>query len=169
MAQIRPITSEAIEATIRRLLPSQSGFGEDMQAQNVIVPVIDLTPSAEGSILPSYLQSAISTDETVVNTAGATNTIISTPGFYNVRIRIAASAAGLGATIDITNGFSSTNIWGAGHTDTERFPGEFVVFCRAGYTVTATSSGGGFTLSTMTRQLADVYGNLSDPQGFTPQ
>ena len=38
MPQITPITSEALQAKIRQLLPSQIGFGEDLQAQNVIVP-----------------------------------------------------------------------------------------------------------------------------------
>ena len=48
MAQLISITSEALQATIRRLLPSQQGFGEDLQASNVITPVIDVTPTAEG-------------------------------------------------------------------------------------------------------------------------
>ena len=52
MSQIIRITSEALQATVRRLLPSQQGFGEDLQASNVITPVIDLTPTAEGSQLP---------------------------------------------------------------------------------------------------------------------
>ena len=49
MAQLISITSEALQATVRRLLPSQQGFGEDLQATTVVTPIIDLTPSAEGS------------------------------------------------------------------------------------------------------------------------
>ena len=59
MAQITSVTSEALQATIRRLLPSQQGFGEDLQASNVIFPIIDLTPTAEGSVLGTNLQTAI--------------------------------------------------------------------------------------------------------------
>ena len=59
MAQITQITSEALQATIRRLLPSQQGFGEDLQASNVITPIIDLTPTAEGSSLSENLSTAL--------------------------------------------------------------------------------------------------------------
>ena len=85
MAQIRPITSEAIEAQIRRLLPSQSGFTEDMQAQNVIVPTIDVTPVAEGSQLPSYLQNALSYGALTAFVArNNTATITNNAGFFRV-------------------------------------------------------------------------------------
>ena len=49
MAEIVPVVSEALEAQIRDLLPSQRGFGEDLQASNVITPIIDLTAAAEGT------------------------------------------------------------------------------------------------------------------------
>ena len=58
MPQIIDITSEAIQATIRRLLPSQKGFGVDMQASNVITPIIDVTRTADGTQLPAELQYA---------------------------------------------------------------------------------------------------------------
>ena len=51
--EITPITSEALQAVIRRLLPSQRGFGDDLQATNLITPIIDLTPTAEGSSIPT--------------------------------------------------------------------------------------------------------------------
>lgn len=56
MAQVKPVTSEALQATVRRLLPSQNGFTEDLQASNVIIPTLNLTPSAEGSELPLELR-----------------------------------------------------------------------------------------------------------------
>ena len=59
MAEIVPVVSEALEAQIRSLLPSQRGFGEDLQASNVIFPIIDLTPAAEGTTVPQYQQQAI--------------------------------------------------------------------------------------------------------------
>ena len=81
MAQITTVTSEALQATLRRLLPSQQGFGEDLQASNVITPIIDLTPSAEGSILPDYLQTALTlTDATVF--ASNNNTVSSINSWF---------------------------------------------------------------------------------------
>ena len=57
--QITSVTSESLQAQIRALLPSQEGFGTDLMAQNVIVPVIDLTAAAEGSTVPQYLQNSV--------------------------------------------------------------------------------------------------------------
>ena len=49
--EIITVNSEALQATVRNLLPSQNGFGSELQASNIITPVIDLTPSAEGTVL----------------------------------------------------------------------------------------------------------------------
>ena len=59
MPQLINVTSESLQATIRNLLPSQAGFSEDLTATNLIQPIIDLTPTAEGSILRAALQTAI--------------------------------------------------------------------------------------------------------------
>ena len=56
--ELAQVTSNNLEATVRNLLPSVSGFGSRLGAQNVIVPIIDLTPTAEGSVLPVQLQTA---------------------------------------------------------------------------------------------------------------
>ena len=56
--EVAQVTSNDLEAQIRSLLPSVSGFGSRLGAQNVIVPIVDLTPIAEGSGLPEYLQRA---------------------------------------------------------------------------------------------------------------
>ena len=87
MPQLITITSEAIQAQIRRLLPSQQGFGIDMEASSVITPVIDITPAAEGSQLPPYLQQAYSYDSTVTIAAReAVETFDVGPGFWRINV-----------------------------------------------------------------------------------
>ena len=82
MSQIISITSEALQATVRRLLPSQQGFGEDLQASNVILPVIDLTPTAEGSQLPNDLARSLNFGGATEYAAfGAAATLMNTPPF----------------------------------------------------------------------------------------
>ena len=51
MAQEFFINSETLETKVRQLLPSQGGAGAgfDLSATTQIVPIIDLTESAEGS------------------------------------------------------------------------------------------------------------------------
>ena len=57
--EIITVNSEQLQATVRNLLPSQNGFGSELQATNIITPIIDLTPSAEGTVLRQDLQKAL--------------------------------------------------------------------------------------------------------------
>ena len=83
--EIITVNSEALQTQIRDLLPSQNGFGSELQASNVITPIIDLTSTAEGSALPLNLQTALAfgsaTEFSVSNT---TTTLASSAGFYRV-------------------------------------------------------------------------------------
>ena len=56
------IKSDTLESKVRQLLPSQGGLGAgfDLSASSQIIPIVDLTESAEGSNLRIDLQSAIS-------------------------------------------------------------------------------------------------------------
>jgi hypothetical protein len=93
MPEITSITSEALQAEVRRLLPSQRGFGNDLEAQNVIVPIVDLTPTAEGSALREDLQTAVSFDNvTTEERIGAGSHLLSqTPGFYKYQAILSGS------------------------------------------------------------------------------
>ena len=88
MAQEFTINSQAIEDKINSLLPSQGGFGAgvDFSASTMVIPIIDLTESAEGSSLRQDLQTSFShNSNTSVVVAGATNTvIINTTGYFRI-------------------------------------------------------------------------------------
>ena len=80
--QLSSVTSESLQATIRRLLPSQQGFGAELAASNVITPIIDLTPSAEGSTIPVSMQQAINFGgATSFDVSNTTTVIINNTGF----------------------------------------------------------------------------------------
>ena len=96
MAQVTSVTSEALQTQIRNLLPSQQGFGEDLQASNVIVPIIDLTATAEGSALPLDLSSAATFESTEFEVTATATDIISTTGFYKL---IGSLWVGYGGTV----------------------------------------------------------------------
>ena len=81
MAEEFVIKSPAIEDKINQLLPSQGGFqpGVDFSASTMVVPIVDLTESAEGSVLRQDLQKAFSHGSiTSFKVAGATTTLITT-------------------------------------------------------------------------------------------
>ena len=175
--QVTRITSEALQATIRRLLPSQQGFGEDLEASNVIIPTIDLTPTAEGSALPTDLARAASfggiTSFLINNT---TSDIIDATGFYRLHgvasVEVQAGSVEL-ANILINDGTTSKICWGsnndtgiAGEIINSTF--DFVVFLRSQDKLEGTTTNG-CRLNGSVWQVADVNGNLTNPSGYVSQ
>lgn len=178
MAQIIRITSEALQATIRRLLPSQQGFGEDLQASNVIQPIIDLTPSAEGSALPLDLSSAWDLATTYNRVVNANTTIQTTPGFYVVQwtATITTQAAGSPslARIYLDDGTTSKDIWTwteniSAADDLETVSGQLYAFLGSGVAMRAQSNDVRVEINVHNRQIADLNGNITNPLGFTQQ
>lgn len=178
MAQITRVTSEALQAKIRQLLPSQQGFGEDLEAQNVIVPVVDLTETAEGSAVRQDLQTALAFGSMSTHlVANATTTIINTTGFYrvfgNVTIGEASSAARSGEFV-LSDGSTDKNIYSIGATATSAnvlgtANYDFVVFIGAGESLKIVSDAVDVIFGGSTRQIADINGVLVNPSGFSPQ
>lgn len=176
MAQIRQVVSESLQATIRRLLPSQQGFTEDLQASNVITPIIDLTPSAEGSGLAVDLARALSLgSQTAFDVNNTTSTLINTTGFYRVFGGVSVRGNNTGtreAYFELTDGTTTKRIWEVGTFASSDTYGvvinvDFVVFLATGESLTATSNGTVSSLIGSTRQIADVNGNIVNPSGFS--
>ena len=87
MAQEFTINSSAIETKINQLLPSQGGFGAgvDFSASTMVIPIVDLTESAEGSTFRQDLQTSLSlSSSSAFKVSNTTTTIVSTPGYYRV-------------------------------------------------------------------------------------
>lgn len=176
--QVIRITSEALQATIRRLLPSQQGFGEDLQASNVIQPIIDLTPTAEGTILDTDLARSYNFGgNTAIALNNVTNSVVqSGGGFYRlsgfVNIRDDTSAY-----FDITMFDGSVSktmatlknygVGGVAHTVNEYIDNTYFLRPQDSLRVTA------FGLTTYfdgtIRQVADVNGNIVPPSGYQSQ
>jgi hypothetical protein len=180
--QVKTITSEALEAAYRNLTPSQDGFTEDLMASNVVIPVLDLTASAEGATTPESLQQAWDFSTGNFNSkAAATTTIINNTGFWHVGLTVnfistvTGSTAGA-AALRINDGSSTKEVWtinkltSAGTTSGDSVNDRFVVFLRSGDSLEYTNSSATFAhFSVWYRQIADVSGNLTNPLGFTPQ
>lgn len=178
MAQITSVTSESLQAQLRRLLPSQQGFGEDLQASNVITPIIDLTSTAEGSNIPQILQTALAFgSQTIFDVVNTSTTIANTPGFFRVTGNIFVNgSAGFPSEIGLqmTDGTTTKDVYmialGAGSTFTNSVIGniDLVFFLRAGDELIAVSPANFYNFAGSIRQIADVNGNLINPSGFIP-
>lgn len=178
MSQIISITSEALQATIRRLLPSQQGFGEDLQASNVITPIIDLTPTAEGSEVRQDLQTSLAFgSQTSNNLVNSSATIINTTGFFRIFGASSVQSNNSGneaCEITITDGLAVKKLYehqilanSTNFCTAQQF--DFTVFLRAGDSVVAAASDASCVISVTTRQIATVTGELVNPSGFVIQ
>ena len=179
MAQLINITSEALQATIRRLLPSQQGFGEDLQATNVVTPIIDLTPTAEGSVLPTQLQQAIAHgSQTTFDSQNNTVNLAATPGFWRVTGTVSGATSGsvgIDAKFKIDDGSSAKVVWrlnvpfsSSAGDDPISDVVDLIFYLNAGDTLQITTNGRASANGSY-RQVATVTGDLVNPSGFVFQ
>lgn len=179
MAQVTSVTSETLQAKIRELLPSQQGFGEDLQASNVILPIIDLTSTAEGSSVPQYQSQALAFgSNTAFNVTNTSTTLANTAGFWRVLGTVSCEAnitgTNPGGSINLSDGLSTKAVWAL-----EMFPinasllnnasFDLIVFLRSGDSLIAQANDATSIIKGSYRQVADVNGAVVNPSGFTPQ
>ena len=180
MAEIVPVVSEALEAKVRDLLPSQRGFGEDLQASNVIFPIIDLTSAAEESDTPQYLQTALAFgSQTAFSVTNTTSTVANVPGFYRVVGTATANNKSTTKTcaIQLSDGLATKNVWAftttAGTATDHLGPTselfDVTVFLASGESCIISSDDARGTIAGSIRQVADVNGTLVNPSGYNPQ
>jgi len=167
------INSQELEDKIRSLLPSQGGAGAgfDLSASTQIIPVIDVTESAEGSNLRQDLQSSISlSSATAFEVSNASTTIINNTGYFRV-FGSATLVTNTGGSEDvkfaITDGVTTKNIYKVKVPDTSiafaNINYDFIVFLEAGDSLVATTTNASNFLIGCTRQIASIAGELSNP------
>ena len=174
--EIITVNSETLQTQIRDLLPSQNGFGSELQASNVITPIIDLTAAAEGSTTAIDLARAIAFgSQTAFDVSNTSATLVSSPGFYRVFGTATCVEQGTlsKASFDMTDGVSSKQIYafqmapgGAGSARSAAFSYDFVVWVAAGITLSCTSLNTSSVMSGSVRQVATSDGTLVNPVGF---
>lgn len=164
---------EAIEEDLNSNFPSQGQGNPPLyySLSEVVVPTYSINNVAEGTSLPQSLQQAWDFSTQFDLVAGATVTIINTPGFYildgtfnNDGVSIATG------TISITDGLSTKVIYSVRADGPSQFSlsdNPLFVFVRSGDSVTVNSSAGGFDARIVNRQIATVNGQLVNPLGFS--
>lgn len=172
MGQEFVIKSQQIEDKINQLLPSQGGFqaGVDFSASTTVIPIVDLTETAEGSSLRQDLQSAFSlTNTTRASVQGGSSTFITTTGYWRLQGNAFASFnSNSTAKIRLTDGTTNTTVYelqayNSAVTDiVAGIPFDFVVYVQAGESVIADADTEA-RLNVQARQLADLSGNLTNP------
>ena len=172
MAQEFTINSSAIESKINQLLPSQGGFGAgvDFSASTMVIPIVDLTESAEGSGVRQDLQTAssFSTDNTL--SINSDNLITNTKGYFqlNFAYNIKKNVANNFVRIYIDDGTTEKDIfkqraYTSGTSSSIGGNGSVVAFLSAGKELRQESNSAGASISVSSHQIADISGNLSSP------
>jgi len=169
------IKSQQIEDKINQLLPSQGGYapGVDFSASTTVIPIVDLTETAEGSALRVDLQTAMSLGSiTTFSVSNTTSTLINTTGYFRVFGAFSGRNAGAvfseSGKFTLTDGLTSKDVveytlrQSAQEVNVQT-PFDFVVFLQAGESLTATSNNTSIVLDGNTRQIADLQGNLINP------
>jgi hypothetical protein len=175
MAQEFTIKSQDIEDKINQLLPSQGGFqpGVDFSASTMVIPIVDLTETAEGSSLRQDLQSSFSYNQvTSFSVNNTLSTLVTTTGYYrvfgniqmlneNTATRFAHFYLYDGVTYkSVLQVASVTN---SGLNSVTSTPVDFIVKLDAGISLVAFSNDTFSQITGSTRQLADLQGNLTNP------
>lgn len=174
MAQEFTIKSQQIEDKINQLLPSQGGFepGVDFSASTMVIPIVDLTETAEGSSLRQDLQSAFSHNQaTVFDVNNTTSTIVTTTGYFRIigSITIVTGGSTQEGSIILNDGttdkivYSSEAVAVGGSSlamGIQAF--DFIVKLDAGDSLKILADAN-VNVKGSTRQIADVNGNLTNP------
>lgn len=175
MAQEFFINSQLLQDKVSSLLPSQGGAGAglDLSASTQIVPIIDLTESAEGSNVRADLQSAFSkTNCTEFDVEGASSTIITTTGYwrvFGVSTMLSDTASIRYNRIQLNDGVVFKKVFQHSMPikptpsviSSESF--DFMVFIPSGDSMLVQSTATGAIISGSVRQIADIDGNLINP------
>ena len=172
MAQEFTIKSQDIEDKINQLLPSQGGFGAgvDFSASTMVIPIVDLTETAEGSALRQDLQSAISFDQaTTFNVSNTTTTVLNTTGYYRIfgNSSLTVTATAEKAEFILNDGTTDKTIYAV---DVDNLTVETPVTVNFDFIIKL-AAGDSFKISAglrtnvvgSLRQIADLSGNLINP------
>jgi len=165
------INSQELEDKVRELLPSQGGAGAgfDLSASTQIIPIIDLTESAEGSNVRSDLQTALSHGSvTAFSVSNTTTSIVTNTGYFRVFGSFASSSSTSASSFSVSDGSTDKiiiefNVFGAGNSTSYVDTYDFIVFLSAGDSLKAITNTTTSSLDGCTRQIADISGNLVNP------
>ena len=150
-----------------------------MQAQNVIVPIIDLTETASGSVLRQDLQTSLAFgSQTAFAVSSTTTTVANTPGFWRLTagafIRTVGSGTVPSVRLLLSDGATDKIVWASTSVVTtvegiQVSNLDYTFFLRAGDELKILVNSSNANCIGSVRQLADSTGNLINPSGSTSE
>lgn len=170
-----PFVSENFQRSFRNTFPSQVSSGRDLHVSDVVVPVVDFTPTTATTSLPFDLLTSVNgnTAYTAINSAGSIVTVSSSPGFYRMYTSYISDAFGGFSQLYLEDSSGTSTVQfirgGAGEPITK----EDYLYIPTGTELKNNSFGGSgstyIRIDILLTSLADVNGNLIQPNGYDPQ
>jgi len=166
------INSQELQNKVDKLLPSQGGAGAgfDLSASTQIIPIIDLTESAEGSAVRQDLQTASSFASTLVECSNDDLLITNTTGYFKLEFAFNVSIAGSNnfVRIYLDDGVTEKEVfkqkaYTSGTNGVATGVNTLTVFISAGKELRVQSNNASSIINVCSHQIADIDGNLSDP------
>ena len=168
------INNQELEDKIRQLLPSQGGAGAgfDLSASTQIIPIIDLTESAEGSSLRQDLQKSFSHDNlTFTKIVNATRTtIINNTGYWLLKGSMSYYSQNLqGTNFELYDGATYKKLYepvafeytAVGGIEAINF--EYMIKLGSGDSLVASTPGVKSIINVASRQIATISDELVNP------
>lgn len=177
-----PFVSEDFQRAFRNQFPAQLSTGRDLHVSDVVIPIVDFTPTASGASLPFELRNCVNGNTAYdAGSTDSSSTTTLTAGFYNVTAELFNTTTGTNAgarfflklynqgvekqTLYVFNNFNAKlNNYAEKRT--------FNVYIPSGHTLgyefyvgTSVSS----LWQLFTTNIADVNGNLTNPYNYSPQ
>ena len=174
-----PFVSENFQRSYRNRFPSQVSTGRDLHVSDVIIPIVDFTPTASGTSLDLNLRRSRSTNTSrylQTSSSGSFSDITSNSGFFlvSVSVNVSGSSSGLAEYIIALEDSGGTQTVVSGnylnYENQMYFNDEFYVFNPSTYKLVAyfnfPDDG---DMSILYTQVADVNGNEQLPPLYSPQ
>ena len=172
-----PFVSEDFQRAFRNTFQGQVNSGRDLHVSDVVIPVVDFTPTASGTSLPTNLSQAINLNTNVRSDTGSGtigDRLINAQGFFEVNSNIVMTGELIYKLI-LVNQLTSveTNVLRhEGITSTTlQFKDNFIVYIPVNHhlKIQVNVTSGVYSIDNNTTLLADINGNLVLPANYDPQ
>jgi hypothetical protein len=172
-----PFVSEEFQRAFRNTFAGQVNSGRDLHVSDIVIPVVDFTPTTSGTSLPESLRYCVNRNST--SFAGGTNVSLTTlgvnDGFYRIQAGLSQHEGQSNLSFYLTGDTTQTieTLYLNGNSTLTGMSGtrDFIAYQKVGDTLSYSFdefSGNGYYTFTVT-PLADVNGNIINPNGYDPQ
>lgn len=177
-----PFVSEEFQRAFRNTFQGQVNTGRDLHVSDVVIPVVDFTPTASGTSLPESLRYAKNLNSSNITSTGNATAVdlYTNSGFVRVESYFTVTGASSGASFaqidmhDKATGTGPTMHFYRLNTASGQsvvYSRDDIVFIPANHKLVYYHDPNSQTsaLNMSVTLLADVNGNLVNPSGYDPQ